>query len=73
MFLKYPAGNHGLFYALTAYAVCIGAAMVALQYLPDIPFFFLGLASLGLVIQTALKQAGEAKQERPSDEQAAHV
>ena len=60
LFLKYPAGNHGLFYALTAYAVCIGAAMVALRYLPDIPFFFLGLASLGLVIWTQSRQGGKA-------------
>jgi hypothetical protein len=56
LFLKYPAGNRPLFYILTAYAVCIGAAMVALQYVPDIPFFLLGLASLGLIIIAKLKE-----------------
>jgi hypothetical protein len=56
LFLKYPAGNRPLFYILTTYAVCIGAAMVALQYIPDIPFFFIGLASLGLIIITKLKE-----------------
>jgi len=50
LFLKYPAGNQPLFYVLTAYAVCVGAAMVALRYVPDIPFFLIGLASLGLTI-----------------------
>lgn len=50
LFLKYPQGNRPLFHALTAYAVCIGAAMVALRYVPDIPFFALGLAALGLII-----------------------
>ena len=56
LFLKYPLGNRPLFYALTAYAVFIGAAMVALQYLPDMPFFFIGIASLGLIIITKFKR-----------------
>lgn len=57
LFLKYPAGNRPLFYALMVYALCIGAAMVALKYVPDIPFFLLGLASLGLVAGCRLKKA----------------
>lgn len=52
LFLKYPAGNRPLFHVLTAYAVMVGAAMVALLYVPDIPFFFLGLASLALIVKT---------------------
>lgn len=56
LFLKYPAGNRPLFYFLTVYAVVIGAAMVALKYVPDIPFFFIGLASLALIISTRLKR-----------------
>jgi hypothetical protein len=52
LFLKYPAGNRTLFNLLTAYAVMVGAAMVALLYVPDIPFFFLGLASLALIVKT---------------------
>jgi hypothetical protein len=56
LFLKYPAGNRPLFYALTVYAVCVGAAMVALQYLPDIPFFFIGLMSLGLIIWSRFRE-----------------
>lgn len=55
LFLKYPSGNHPLFYALTAYAVCVGAAMVALRYIPDIPFFFIGIASLGLAVINKIK------------------
>jgi hypothetical protein len=55
LFLKYPAGNRPLFYALTAYASIIGLAMVALKYVPDIPFFFMGLASLILIIVTKLR------------------
>jgi hypothetical protein len=50
-----PAGNPCLFNLLTAYAVFDGAAMVALTYLPDIPFFVLGLASLALIVATKLK------------------
>jgi hypothetical protein len=38
LFLKYPAGNRRLFHLLTAYAVFVGAAMVALRCVPDIPF-----------------------------------
>jgi len=55
LFLKYPAGNRPLFHVLTVYAVCIGAAMVALKYVPDIPFFIIGLASLGLIIWSSTK------------------
>lgn len=50
LFLKYPAGNRPLYFMLTTYAVCVGAAMVGLKYVPDIPFFFIGLASLVLII-----------------------
>ncbi|PVZ06279.1 hypothetical protein [Actinomycetospora cinnamomea] len=49
LFLVYPAGGRQLFHLLTAYAVFVGAAMVALLYVPDIPFFALGVASLALV------------------------
>jgi hypothetical protein len=59
LFLKYPKTNKPLYYALMMYALLIGAAMVALQYVPDIPFFFLGLASLGLVVGTKLRQRGK--------------
>ncbi|MCW4000398.1 MAG: hypothetical protein NWE93_09175 [Candidatus Bathyarchaeota archaeon] len=55
LFLKYPKTNRPLFYALTVYALFIGAAMVALQYVPDIPFFFIGVASLGLIIGAKIK------------------
>jgi hypothetical protein len=55
LFLKYPAGNRRLFHLLTAYAVFVGAAMVALLYVPDIPFFVLGLASLALIVAAKLK------------------
>lgn len=55
LFLKYPAGNRPLFHVLTVYAVCIGAAMVALRYVPDIPFFMIGLASLGLILWSSKK------------------
>jgi hypothetical protein len=55
LFLKYPKTNKPLYYALMMYALFIGAAMVALQYVPDIPFFFLGVASLGLVIVTKFR------------------
>jgi hypothetical protein len=61
LFLKYPAGNRPLFYALTVYAVCIGAAMVGLRYVPDIPFFFIGLVSLGLIIWSRFREAGKGK------------
>ena len=54
MFLKHPAGNRTPFNLLTAYAMLVGAAMVALLYMPDIPFF-LGLASLALIIRVRLK------------------
>jgi hypothetical protein len=67
LFLKCPAGNRQLFYVMTMYGVFVGAAMVALLYVPDIPFFFLGVASLGLILSTRLKgrrsaaRPGEAK------------
>lgn len=50
LFLKYPAGNRPLYHALTAYAVIVGLAMVALKYVPDIPFFFMGLIALGSIL-----------------------
>jgi hypothetical protein len=50
LFLKYPAGNRRLFHLLTAYAVFVGAAMVALRCVPDIPFFILGLASFAPIV-----------------------
>src|SRR5512133_3666696 len=56
LFLKYPGGNRRLFHLLTGYAVIVGAAMVALLYVPDIPFFVLGLASLALIISTMRKE-----------------
>jgi hypothetical protein len=59
LFLKYPAGNRALFHALTAYAVIIGLAMTALMYIPDIPFFFMGLASLTLILFTKLRGMGQ--------------
>jgi len=59
LFLKYPSGNRPLFYALTAYSVFIGAAMVALRYIPDIPFFLLGLASLALLLITGFFKKGD--------------
>lgn len=55
LFLKYPKTNKPLYYALIMYALLIGAAMIALQYVPDIPFLFLGVASLGVVISTKLR------------------
>jgi hypothetical protein len=60
LFLKYPAGNRTLFNRLTAYAVMVGAAMVALLYVPDIPFFVLGVVSLTLIVRTRLKGRKEA-------------
>jgi hypothetical protein len=64
LFLKYPAGNRPLFYALTVYAVCVGAAMVGLQYVPDIPFFFIGLVSLGLIIWSRFREEGKGKMQQ---------
>jgi hypothetical protein len=58
LFLKYPAGNRPLFYALTAYATIIGLAMTALLYVPDFPFFFMGLASFTLIVVTRFKKTG---------------
>ena len=55
-FLKYPAGNHPLFFALTTYAVIVGFAMVRLKYIPDIPFFAMGLISLGLILFSKLNE-----------------
>jgi hypothetical protein len=51
LFLVYPSGDRRLFHLLTAYAVFVGAAMVALVYVPDIPFFALGVASLMLILR----------------------
>ena len=69
LFLKYPAGNRRLFHLLTGYAVFVGAAMVALLYVPDIPFFLLGLASLA-VIAAARRQDRNAH--RPAGRDDAH-
>jgi hypothetical protein len=44
LFLKQPKGNKTFNNLLTTYAVFIGAAMVALKYVPDSPFFIVGLA-----------------------------
>lgn len=64
MFLKYPSGNRSLFYALTTYATIIGFAMAVLsQYVPDIPFFFIGLASLALIVITGIR---EKRQKEPA-------
>ncbi|MBN2090072.1 hypothetical protein JW964_10670 [candidate division KSB1 bacterium] len=56
LFLKYPAGNRPLFYALTTYAVIVGFAMVMLKYVPDIPFFAMGLISLGMILLVKIKK-----------------
>lgn len=59
LFLKYPAGNRPLFYALTAYAAMIGFVMtVLMRYVPDIPFFFIGLVSLALIFISGQKKRG---------------
>jgi hypothetical protein len=50
LFLKYPAGNRPLFYALATFATVIGLAMVATGYIPDIPLLFIGLSSLALIL-----------------------
>jgi hypothetical protein len=63
MFLNYPAGNHPLFHALTAYATIIGLAMVALKYVPDIPFFIMGIIALMLIVFTRLKKNRQRKQD----------
>jgi hypothetical protein len=63
LFLKYPAGNRPLFYTLTAYATINGLGMVGLMYIPDIPFFFIGLASLALILVTKLSGT---RQKEPS-------
>jgi hypothetical protein len=58
LFLKYPAGNRPLFAALTTYAAIIGLVMtVLMRYVPDIPFFFIGLVSLSLIVVTRLRGA----------------
>ena len=59
MFLKYPSGNRPLFYALTAYAVIVGLAMVSLKYVPDIPFFAMGMIALVLILITKLRKYGQ--------------
>jgi hypothetical protein len=46
-------------HTLTAYAVIIGFAMTALMYIPDIPFFLMGLASLTLILFTKLRGMGQ--------------
>ena len=69
LFLKYPAGNRPLFYALTAFAVIIGLFMTLLHYWPDIPLFVMGLASLGLIIVTRLKERGKALSKQSFSEQ----
>ena len=56
LFPNYPHTNRPLVHALTAYAVIIGLAMVALKYLPDIPFFLMGLISLAQIIIVNRKQ-----------------
>ena len=63
MFLNYPSGNHPLFYALTAYATIIGLAMVSLKYIPDIPFFIMGMIALIQIVITKIKENKQRKQE----------
>lgn len=46
--------------------MCVGAAMVALRYVPDIPFFVLGLASLALVVRAR-------RRDRPATVEAART
>ena len=65
LFLKYPAGNRSLFHALTAYAVIVGFAMVMLMYIPDIPFFAMGLLSLGLILFTKSREPRQKVIETP--------
>ena len=61
MFLNYPSGNRPLFHALTAYAAIIGLAMVALKYVPDIPFFMMGLIALTLIVITKVKEIQQVR------------
>jgi len=70
LFLKYPAGNRLLFYALTVFAVIIGFFMTLLRYWPDTPLLFMGLASLGLIIQTRLKGRGKVSAKQSFGQQA---
>lgn len=62
MFLTYPSGNRDLFHALTAYAAIIGLAMVALKYVPDIPFFIMGLIAITSIVITKLKENRQTRE-----------
>jgi len=62
----YPKGNRPLFHALTAYAVIIGAGMVALLYVPDIPFFLFGVISLVSVVWNRLHENSMQRGRRKS-------
>ncbi|MFZ1290989.1 MAG: hypothetical protein WAR79_12910, partial [Melioribacteraceae bacterium] len=57
--------NRPLFYALTAYAVIVGFAMVMLKYIPDIPFFAMGLLALGIILFSKLTENKQTKLEAP--------
>jgi hypothetical protein len=60
--LGYPAGNRRLFHLLTADALFVGSATVALLfYVREIPFFILGLASLALIVSARRKDRRAAK------------
>jgi hypothetical protein len=54
LFLNYPKGNRAVFHALTAYSVIVGFAMVMLKYIPDIPFFIMGVLCLGMIIYSRI-------------------
>lgn len=64
LFLRFPGGNRPLFYSLTAYAVVVGAAMVALKYVPDIPFFVFGLVCLASIAVDRLRGSRLSRAER---------
>lgn len=56
LFLTYPSGNRELFHAMTAFSLVIGAAMVSLFFIPDIPLLLIGIASFGLIISIKFKE-----------------
>jgi hypothetical protein len=57
MTLNYPYTNKNLYNLFTVYALFIGTATVISGWLPDIPFIFLGLYSLSLILLNKLKKA----------------
>jgi hypothetical protein len=56
MTLNYPYTNKNLYNLFTVYALFIGTATVISGWLPDIPFIFLGLYSLSLILLNKLKK-----------------